>query len=170
VLYSELVSGGVKIAAIAGLSVFLLYMIAFAVIFFTGPQFIVSVLAIIAAIVAGWGIYKIARISPKPPSPKPEPPKPGAEPISWEYWRGEITEFNVGSEGEREVWRFTIKNDETNPNKYIKTMMKGGFFHGPHPSIGERFEIIKGEWKESQVHAKKIRNMVTGADTWVSWR
>jgi hypothetical protein len=45
--------------------------------------------------------------------------------------------------------------------------MKGLVINGPPPSIGERFQIVKGKWKNSQVEVKEMRNTKTGAVTWV---
>ena len=98
----------------------------------------------------------------------------GPSPIPAERWRGQVTDFNVGSENQSEVWRFTLMNDDVNPKVYVKVKMGGGtwlpkrFFHGPQPSVSERFEIIEGKWENSQVEADRIRNLVTGAETWVS--
>jgi hypothetical protein len=153
-------SRGLKYGSIAALVVFIVIMLMIAIGLAPDPVLgwivIPAAIAIIAALV-GIGIIGRKRIETGP----------APEPIPEKDWKGQVTEFTPGNQNTLQAWWFTLKNEDLNPAKYIKCVMIGSSINGPPPAIGERFQIIKGKWKNSQVEAKEIRNLVTGAVTWV---
>jgi hypothetical protein len=117
-------SRALKYGAIAALAVFIIVVLMIAIAVARDP--VSGWIVIPAAIAIIGALVGIAIIGRKHIETDPVP-----EPIPDKDWRGQVTEFTSGNQNTLQAWWFTLKNDETNPAKYIKCIMVGRVINGP---------------------------------------
>jgi hypothetical protein len=149
-----LLNKGVKYSLIIVLSIILAFMASLLVLFTPG-----LILILLGPIV--FTIFGLIVIASRPTD------QDGTSPIPQHEWRGQVADATPGNERQLQVWWFSLVNDDVKPQRYIKVVMKGDVINGPPPRNGDRFQITRGKWKDSQVHAREMKNLQTGAVTWV---